>query len=187
MIDDLKTKTDIGHDALADPGAFERAYAEHRDPMLATAHRILRDQAAAEDVVQDVFMKLWLSPRSWDPSRGSLRTYLLMVTRTRAIDRWRTRGASTQAIERAAHETDVDRVTDDDAAEVVIRRDVTRAAVDAVAELPRSQRDAVLLSYGVGLSARQVADWTGIPLGTAKSRLRLGLQRARELMEQPAV
>jgi RNA polymerase sigma-70 factor (ECF subfamily) len=185
MIDEATAQTDIGHDDVTDPRVFERAYALHRDAMLAAAGRVLRDQSAAEDVVQDVFMKLWLSPRSYDASRGSLRTYLMMVTRTRAIDRWRTRGASSHALERAARETDVARLEADDAADIVIQRDDARAAVEAVVGLPSGQRDAVLLSYGVGLTAAQVADWTGIPLGTAKSRLRLGLERARQLMDGP--
>jgi RNA polymerase sigma-70 factor, ECF subfamily len=159
------------------PAGFSRAYLCHREPMLAAANGVLRDQAAAEDVVQDVFIQLWLSPRSFDPGRGSLRSYLVMLARSRAIDRWRSRGVARAALERSGAPT-----ASDDAAEIVMRRDGARAAVAAVAELPAPQREALLMAYGGGLSAREVADATGIPVGTAKSRMRLGLTRARELL-----
>jgi RNA polymerase sigma-70 factor (ECF subfamily) len=105
-----------------------------------------------------------------------------MLARSRAIDRWRTRAVARAALERTAGATPADRMVAEDAAEAVIRRDGARAAVDAVAQLPRPQQEALLLAYGGGYSAREVADATGIPLGTAKSRLRLGLTRARETL-----
>ena len=160
---------------IRSPAGFSRAFARNRDPMLATANAVLRDQAAAEDVVQDIFIQLWLSPRSYDPARSSLRNYLVMLARSRAIDRWRSRGVARAALERSAAPSE-----SDDAADIVIRRDGARAAVAAVGQLPAPQRDALLMAYGGGLSAREVADAAGIPLGTAKSRMRLGLTRARD-------
>jgi RNA polymerase sigma-70 factor (ECF subfamily) len=171
------TDIDLGH-----PCEFERAFELHRTVMLGAAASVLHDQAAAEDVVQDVFIQLWLSPSSYDPSRGSLRSYLMMLTRSRAIDRWRSRSAARGALERSAVETPVTSAQADDAAEVVIRRDGAREAVAAVAQLPPPQRDALLMAYGAGYSAREVAQATGTPLGTAKSRMRLGLSRAREAL-----
>ena len=168
---------------LRDPRAFEQAFSTHRRAMLAAARSVLHDQAAAEDVVQDVFIQLWLGGANYDPARGNLRSYLVMIARSRAVDRWRSRAVARTALERTAEVTALDPATDD-AAEVVIRRDGTRAAIDAVARLPRPQQEAVLLAYGGGFSAREVADATGIPLGTAKSRLRLGLSRARETMRE---
>ena len=168
---------------LRDPHAFELAFAAHRNTMLAAARSVLHDQAAAEDVVQDVFIQLWLGRASYDPGRGSLRSYLVMLSRSRAVDRWRSRAVARTALERTAEITALDPATDD-AADVVIRRDGARTAIDAVARLPRPQQEAVLLAYGGGFSAREVADATGIPLGTAKSRLRLGLSRARETLRE---
>ena len=63
---------------------------------------MLHDQSAAEDVVQDIFVQLWLSPALYDPARGSLRSYLVMLARSRAIDRWRSRGVARGALERSA-------------------------------------------------------------------------------------
>jgi RNA polymerase sigma-70 factor (ECF subfamily) len=173
------TATDID---LRDSADFGRAFDEHRGLMLAAANSVLHDRAAAEDVVQDIFVQLWLSPASYDPRRGSLRSYLVMLARSRAVDRWRSRAVARGALERTAGEVATGAPLADDAAEIVIRRDGARAAVDAVAQLPRPQQEALLLAYAGGYSASEVAAATGIPLGTAKSRLRLGLTRAREAL-----
>jgi RNA polymerase sigma-70 factor, ECF subfamily len=167
---------------LRDPLVFESAFELYRDSMLSAAFGVLRDQAAAEDLVQDIFIQLWLAPDAFDARRGSLKNYLVMLTRSRAIDRWRTRAVARAALERSAGDKATDGPAADDAAEEVIRRDRTRAAVAAVVELPRSQRDALLMAYGGGYSAREVAAATGTPLGTVKSRLRLGLNRARQTL-----
>ena len=89
---------------LRDPRAFRRAYEEHSPSMLAAATRVLRDSAAAEDVVQDVFMHLWLKPDTFDASRGSLSSYLTMMARSRAVDRWRTRSVRESAVDRSAQD-----------------------------------------------------------------------------------
>ena len=89
---------------LRDPQQFDRAYHEHAAAMLAAASRVLHDSAAAEDVVHDVFMHLWRKPSSYDPARGPLRSYLTMMARSRALDRWRTRAARDAAVERTKAE-----------------------------------------------------------------------------------
>jgi RNA polymerase sigma-70 factor (ECF subfamily) len=80
---------------LRDPIQFNDAYRRLAPIALASAKRVLRDEAAAEDVVQDVFMQLWLKPSLYDPARGSLNSYVPMLARSRALDRWRTRGRGT--------------------------------------------------------------------------------------------
>jgi RNA polymerase sigma-70 factor (ECF subfamily) len=157
---------------------FEQV-ARHRGEMLLVATRVLRERAAAEDVVQDVLLDLWLRPESFDPSRGSLRSYVLMLTRSRALDRWRSGAARAAAVKRASDEAFARPSYVPSAADVVVRRDGARQLTSVLAELPDEQRDALLLAYGRGLSAREVASAVGVPLGTAKSRLRLGLGRAR--------
>ncbi len=164
---------------LRDPRAFRRAYEEHSPSMLAAATRVLRDPAAAEDVVQDVFMHLWLKPDTFDASRGSLSSYLTMMARSRAVDRWRTRSVRESAVDRSAQDRLSEPAISEDAAEPVIRRDSSRQVLGALDQLPGDQREAVLLAFGKGLTAREIARAAGVPLGTAKSRVRLGLQKAR--------
>ncbi|MFL5780443.1 MAG: sigma-70 family RNA polymerase sigma factor [Thermoleophilaceae bacterium] len=169
---------------LRDPRQFNEAYRRHAPGAKAAAARVLHDEAAAEDVVQDVFMQLWLRPSAYDPGRGSLGAYVTMLARSRALDRWRTRSARDAALQRSVEEVRVrgDEMSED-AVEPVIRRDRTRRLASAIGELPSEQRSAMLLAYGRGMTAREIADATKIPLGTAKSRLRLGLQKARENLD----
>lgn len=164
---------------LRDPQQFDRAYNEHAAAMLAAANRVLRDSAAAEDVVHDVFMHLWRRPDSFDSRRGTIGSYLTMMSRSRALDRWRTRVARDSAVERTKAEIRPDSVMGEDAAEPVLRQDSRRRILHALDELPGEQREAVLLAFGKGLTAREIATAAGVPVGTAKSRVRLGLAKAR--------
>ena len=168
---------------LRDPIQFNDAYKRLAPLALAAANRVLRDEAAAEDVVQDVFMQLWLRPQTFDPTRGSLTSYVTMLARSRAVDRWRTRSARDSAVERSAEQVRVHHTDNESAAEPVIRRERSLTLLDALDELPGEQREALLLAYGRGLTAQDIARATGIPLGTAKSRVRLGLRKARETLQ----
>ena len=168
---------------LRDPADFDRTYRRHSPAMLAAANRVLRDPAAAEDVVQDVFMHLWRKPRAFDESRGSLSGYLTMLARSRALDRWRSRSAREAAVERSAQEAAFAGPRQEDAAEPVIRMDSRRRVLAALKELPGEQREAVLLSFGGGLTAREIAEASELPVGTVKSRVLLGLMKARETLE----
>jgi RNA polymerase sigma-70 factor, ECF subfamily len=171
---------------LSTPAGFAAAFREHARSAFAAAVRVLGDAAAAEDVVQDVFLSLWREPAKFDERRGSLRTYVAMMARSRALDRLRTRGAREGALQRLQVEHDVGASGPEAPDEAVLRRDGGRRAVKAVGRLAPPQREAIALSFGAGLSAREVAAATGVPLGTAKSRLRLGLANARELLEPEA-
>jgi RNA polymerase sigma-70 factor (ECF subfamily) len=168
---------------LRDPIQFNDAYRRLSPLALAAANRVLRDEAAAEDVVQDVFMHLWLRPSAFDPARGTLTSYITMLSRSRAVDRWRTRTARESAVERSAEEVRAHSADHESAAEPVIRRERSAKLLGALDELPSDQRDALLLAYGRGLTAQEIARATDIPLGTAKSRVRLGLRKAREVLD----
>src|SRR5215212_557512 len=106
---------------LRDPNQFNEAYRRLAPLALASANRVLRDEAAAEDVVQDVFMQLWLRPSAFDPARGSLTSYITMLARSRALDRWRTRSARESAVDRSAEQARVHRSDQESAADPVIR------------------------------------------------------------------
>lgn len=171
---------------LRDPAQFDDAYRQLSPLAFSAANRVLRDAAAAEDVVQDVFIQLWRRPHTFDARRGSLQRYVAMLARSRAMDRWRTRAARESAVERSAQETRATTTAQEDAAAPVIRRDGSQRLLHALDDLPSDQREAVLLAYGRGLTAREIARVARVPLGTAKSRVRLGLQKARESLAAAA-
>ena len=164
---------------LNTPAGFDHSYEELYPLAVATAQRVLRDQAAAEDVAQDVFIALWRKPQAYDAKRGSLRSYVTLMARSRALDRWRTRQAREAAVDRSTVDQRMRHQDEESAAEPVLRRDRSRLILHALDSLPGEQREAVLLAFGRGLTAQEIARAVGVPLGTAKSRVRLGLQRAR--------
>jgi RNA polymerase sigma-70 factor (ECF subfamily) len=168
-------------ESLSDPKVFERAYREHRAAAFAVAVHVLRDPAAAEDVVQDSFMHLWHRPGSFDHRRGSLRGYISMVARSRAIDRWRAQAAQESTAQRfnATLGREPERCT----SERMIERERSAGLVSVLDRLPPPQREALLLAFGGGLTTSEIAAAVGVPLGTAKSRVRLGLAKLRELAE----
>ena len=131
-------------------------------------------------------MHLWLKPSSYDPKRGSLTSYISMLSRSRALDRWRSRSARESAVDRSVTQERVLAQPAEDAAEPVIRRERTQNLLGALDTLPSDQRDALLLAYGRGLTAHEIAQASGVPLGTAKSRVRLGLRKARATLQAQA-
>jgi RNA polymerase sigma-70 factor (ECF subfamily) len=162
---------------LRDPTTFDKAYRSHRPEAFAAALRILRDPIAAEDVVQEVFAQLWRRPQSYDQRRGSLGAYVALLARSRAIDHWRSQAVRDQAVERLSAGSEVRH--ERSAAERAIEREGSARAVAILDPLPTRQREALLLSFASGLSAREIAAAVGVPTGTVKSRVRLGLKKLR--------
>jgi RNA polymerase sigma-70 factor (ECF subfamily) len=167
---------------LRNAATFERAFHAHRDRMVLTAQQVLRDRAAAEDLVQDVFLQLWLAPDRYDPSRGRLGSYLTILVHHRALDRWRSRTVADSAVDRLAEQVAAHAAPDDSAADRVLRKETAQAVRSAVHALPPAQREAILLTYGAGLSVPEMATATKTPLGTAKGRVRLGLAAAAKTL-----
>jgi RNA polymerase sigma-70 factor (ECF subfamily) len=164
---------------LQDPASFSAAYDELYPLALRTADRVLRDHSAAEDVAQDVFTDLWLGRAAYDRSRGSLRSYVAMLTRSRALDRWRTRAARQAAAERLGSEVTVGATMAPGTEDQALLHDTVEDAVRALETVPDKQREAVLLAYAGGMTAAAIAETVGVPLGTAKSRIRCGLEQLR--------
>ncbi|HVL97023.1 MAG TPA: sigma-70 family RNA polymerase sigma factor [Solirubrobacteraceae bacterium] len=173
---------------LRDPRDFSRAYDAHSRSVYAAALRVLGDGAQASDVVQDVFLRLWRRPDSFDPARAELGTYLRLMARSRAVDLWRegqTRGRASDRLKVVVG--DEEPRTDDRPAEALERQDARASVRAALRQLPPAQREALVLAYWGGLTAEQIARRERIPLGTAKSRIRLGLAKLRgELETAPA-
>jgi RNA polymerase sigma-70 factor (ECF subfamily) len=174
---------------LHDPATFARAYADHARSVQATAMRVLGDHARAQDVVQDVFARLWARPGRFDASRGELGPYLRLMARSRALDLWRESQAAGRASDRVRDLVAVDgpRRDQDARPDAITVREEARATVrEALRELAGAQREALVLAYWGGLTADEIARRTEAPLGTAKSRIRLGLERMRGTLETEA-
>ncbi|MDQ3980324.1 MAG: sigma-70 family RNA polymerase sigma factor [Actinomycetota bacterium] len=156
--------------------ALAEAYRRHAGAAFALARRVLGDKERAEEVLQEVFLRLWHQPDRFDPARGSLRSFLLAQTHGRAVDLLRSETSRRRREEREARQTaesplDIER-------EVV---DLTVAEVvkDVVAALPDEERRAIELAYFGGHTYREVAVLLEAPEGTVKSRIRSGLRRMR--------
>lgn len=154
--------------------ALGELYDQYASLVFGLALRVIGERRAAEDVCQDVFLYLWERPEVFDPERGSLRTWIGTLAHRRAVDHVRReearrRRTAREAARRATAEPDVDEL-----AVALVSAERVRAALDV---LPEEQRVAIHLAYFGGRTYRQVADELGIPEGTAKSRLRLGLRR----------
>jgi RNA polymerase sigma-70 factor (ECF subfamily) len=169
---------------LTDPSAFARVYDEHSPGVYRTAYGIVRDATMAQDVTQDVFLRLWRRPRTFDAGRGEIGSYLRLMARSRALDLWREGQAAGRAGDRLRLVTETQERRPDDLPPVAVERDHDRAEVrEALRELPSVQREAIVLAYWGGLTAAQIARRSGVPLGTAKSRIRLGLSRLRDVLQ----
>jgi RNA polymerase sigma-70 factor, ECF subfamily len=164
-----------------DAGALASLYDRHAGRLLGLAQRILGDTGEAEDVLQEVFFHVWKAAATFDAARGPVLAWLLVATRSRSIDRLRSR--------RAGGRTGGRRL--DEAPEVASREDVEKDAVArewetqcraVIGQLPEDQRRALELAYFEGLTQQEIAERTGTPLGTVKTRVRLGLMKLRELM-----
>lgn len=156
--------------------ALAELYQRHAGAVLALARRVLGDRDRAEEVVQEVFLRLWTAPGKFDPARGSLRSYLLAQSHGRAIDILRSESARRQREERDARAEPAPAYDlESEVVELAIAERV-REAMDA---LTPDERRAVELAYFGGRTYREVAAALGEPEGTIKSRIRSGLGRMR--------
>lgn len=165
--------------ALHDQEALADLYDRYGRIIYSLALAIVRDDREAENVVQMTFLKVWNKAASYDPERASVGTWLAAVTRNQAIDRLRRlkRGPERVSLEdiEARHEPR-------DAGDIfqqTLNTQRRKIVLEALEEIPPEQREALLLAYYRGLSQSQVAERLGQPLGTVKTRIRLGLDKLR--------
>jgi len=159
-----------------DEQAMGQIYSRYSSIVYAVALRVLGDTGAAEDILQDVFLRLWRNPDAFDANRGGLGAWLAVITRNRAIDFLRKRPPET------------------DIADVVVGYEPDMRAAEwsralekirgALAGMPLPQRSALEMAYFEGLTHSEIAAKTGEPLGTIKSRIRAGLQALRKVFER---
>ncbi len=165
--------------AIGDVDAFEAIYDRHHVAVYSLARRMTGRPDVAEEATQDAFLALWRTARHYDSSRASLRTWVLAVVRNRSLDALRRRKVrdvrqdwSEDALADLPAETGTD--------EEVLSNEAEARARAMVADLPPAQRRVLELAYFGGYTQQQIAEGTGIPLGTVKSRARMGLVKLRE-------
>jgi RNA polymerase sigma-70 factor, ECF subfamily len=175
--------------AEQDLGAFGALYDRYSDLVYSVSLRVVADTQVAEDVTQDVFLRVWRRPEQFDLKRGKFVTWLLSVTRNRSIDVRRSQGRRLrrEAAPPADGEAeDVLPSTDDrdDPALATVLADERRAVRKALEVLPPEQKLAIQLAYFGGLTQQEIASRLGQPLGTVKTRIRLGMQKMRVALEE---
>jgi RNA polymerase sigma factor (sigma-70 family) len=165
-----------------DQRASEELYGRFASRVYGLGIVMLGSDAMAQDLVQDTFVKLWRSAERFDARRGKLETWVLLVARSLAIDALRRRVLDSRSMERIG----VQRETSPEAGpdEIAETEDLAARARRAMASLSDGQRAALELAYFGGKTSAEVAELEGIPLGTAKTRIRTALLKLREALEE---
>ena len=171
--------------ARRDEGAFAQLYDLYAPILLGLLLRILHSRAEAEDVLQEVFLQVWQQAHSFDPARGRPFTWLVTLARSRAIDRLRAVESRERTARRSAEDSPAGEpasAREEAADELTLRAERAGMVRGALAELSEEQRSTLLLAYLGGLSQTEIAEQTGQPLGTVKTRTRSGLKKLHELL-----
>jgi RNA polymerase sigma-70 factor (ECF subfamily) len=163
-----------------DREALGLLYDRYASVAMAVAVRVVSDRQLAEDLVHDAYVAVWQKIDRFDPSRGSLRSWLLTIVRNRAIDRLRGARPSIEVGE--ADEQSLLRTSPNPTWEAAVQRRSATELHDALEQLPEEQREAVELAYFAGRTYREIAVLTGVPQGTANGRLRLALAKLRDTL-----
>jgi RNA polymerase sigma-70 factor (ECF subfamily) len=167
--------------AYRDLVAFRALYDRYGNLVYSAALRVVRDAQIAEDMVQEIFLRIWRKPESYVAQRGRFVTWLTSVTRNRAVDEVRSRGrrfrhemASPEEQERELPASE-----QDDPALTAELSDQRRLIIAALTQIPAEQREIIELAYFGGLTQQEIAERLSQPLGTVKTRIRLGMQKLR--------
>jgi RNA polymerase sigma factor (sigma-70 family) len=180
---------EVDHDLMRgiverDEDAFRSLFDRYGPTATALASRVVRRGHLAEEIVQEAFMAVWRNPQGYDPARGSVRAWLMGTVHHRAVDSVRREEAHRRRSDEAIaglREAEVDLA--DGVVEAAGLPEERRQVRAAMAVLPEEQRSVLEMMYFDGLSQRRVAELTGIPLGTVKSRTLLGMRRMRAALE----
>jgi RNA polymerase sigma-70 factor (ECF subfamily) len=161
-----------------DEGALATLYDRWSDRIHALAVQVLRDARDAEDIVEETFWQAWRGAARYDVARGNVGTWLLTICRSRALDRMRSRKRRREDL--TLDDAPVAASPQPDAMDAMVTMETGRIVRAALAELPLEQRQTIELAYFRGLSQSEIAEQTGQPLGTIKTRVRLAMAKLRE-------
>ena len=163
-----------------DQGALSQLYDRYARVMYSLAFKILGSVEEAEEVVLDVFAKAWRTAARYDASRSRVDSWLFLMTRSRSLDRLRQRQRQTKVVEAATNTAQVSSSNlPDDALMIDERRTFV---TEALTKLPDEQRLVIELAYYQGYSQSEIAKYTGLALGTVKTRIRLGLRKLKQTL-----
>ena len=173
--------------AAGDSDALLALHKRYANLVYSMAWRVLQDVGLAEEVTQDVFMKLWRQGQRYDPARSRFSAWLLSVTRFAAIDRLRQEGRRPSVVDLPGEDPEQQTALEQLLATDHASWERGQHLRLLLSQLPAEQRQAVELAYFGGLTHSELAEQLGLPLGTVKGRLRLGLERLRALwLDDPA-
>jgi RNA polymerase sigma-70 factor, ECF subfamily len=160
--------------------ALSKLYDRYGRTVYGVGLKILGDRSSAEELVQEVFLKVWRSPGTFDPSRASFSTWLYRVTRNVALDLYRKRTSRIRPVPNADSQIAAARDSSAGPEEIVDDSWLSWRMSNALEELGATQREVVELAYFQGLSQREISERTGMPLGTVKSRTASAMKRLRQ-------
>jgi RNA polymerase sigma-70 factor (ECF subfamily) len=174
----------IGLIVRSKPEALSELYDRYSRLVFSIAYSLVGDYATTEEITQDVFVRVWQRASQYRPDQGKVSTWLISIARHRAIDMLRRQGARPEDHTVSWAESTIDGMPAEDdpqeAAELSLQRQRVRAAI---AQLPEDQKRALALAYFNGYTHRQIADTLDQPLGTIKTRIRLAMQKLRQLLK----
>jgi RNA polymerase sigma-70 factor, ECF subfamily len=164
-----------------DEAALSTLYDRYSAMLFGMLMRILRDQQAAEEVLQDLFLQLWRNAAQFDSKRGSLPAWLMVIGRNRAISRLRGR-RDREVLEEEEGDYANTFASGQNIEDEAVRAQLARNVSAALEQLPSEQKQAVELAYFEGMTQSEIANRTGIPLGTVKTRVRTAMQTLRQIL-----
>ena len=173
--------TDLISLAESDPEAFATIYDRHSRAAYALAYRMMGERMAAEDLVQEVFLKIWRAARSYRSERGSVRTWILSIVRNRGIDQLRSQASRRRTQDRI--EASAPRSQPSEAFVETWRNSQRDQVREALNTLPPEQLKILELAYFSGYTHVEISELLSLPLGTVKGRMRLGLKKIRDYFE----
>ena len=161
-----------------DAGAFDALYGRHSRAAYSLSYRMTDEKQAAEDLVQDAFLKVWRSAGTYRSRRGSVKTWILTVVHNRGIDRFRSSARRRMTREKA--EAEAPRSQPSEAFSEAWANHQRDRLREALQDIPHDQREVLALVHFSGLNKAEVSERLGLPLGTVKGRARLGLRKLRD-------
>jgi RNA polymerase sigma-70 factor (ECF subfamily) len=170
--------------ARGDRGAFSQLYEQSSALLFSLAFRILGDRESAADLLQDVYLEIWRKRMRYDADRGSPMAWMVTITRSRAIDRLRSRTAKGHGVTDPIENSPAVQLADGNPGPLETSAgNETRSLVGrALAELPEAHRKALELAFYQGLSHSEIATQLNEPLGTIKTRIKLGMDKLRTVL-----